>query len=128
MQVINIIVTNPTVFIDTLERELIKLEISYVKIENEIHFLNRIYRFYENKETIALKNIPLQITDCCEELIQTLEMFGSRNYKPEVFNYEEEFLPTKKEYKPPTKQLIKKNNLAVNRLNKNYNRQIKGRK
>ena len=50
MRVKNIFVNNIEYFIDVLLRELIKNEISYVKVDNEIHFDGYIYRFYEGKD------------------------------------------------------------------------------
>ena len=43
----NIIVSDVEIFEEELIKELIKNEISYVQIENEFHFLDHIYRFYD---------------------------------------------------------------------------------
>lgn len=48
MIVRNIYVSNKELFVDNLLRELIKQEISYVLIDNELHFSNYIIRFMEN--------------------------------------------------------------------------------
>lgn len=47
MQVKNYIVENYRLLLDCLEMELCKNGISYVRIDNEIHFLDRIIRFYD---------------------------------------------------------------------------------
>lgn len=47
MQVKNYIVENSFLFMDCLERELCRQGISYVKIDNEIHFQNQIIRLYD---------------------------------------------------------------------------------
>lgn len=45
-----IIVDHKDLFIEHLLRDLIKYDIGYVKIDNEIHFLDKIYRFYDMSE------------------------------------------------------------------------------
>ena len=50
------IVTDLEEFEDNLARCLIIGGISYVQIENEFHFLDKIYRFYDSK---SLKNMDL---------------------------------------------------------------------
>lgn len=50
MQVKNILVTNKEVFIELLIKELINNCISYVQIDNEFHFEDKIYRFFDKKD------------------------------------------------------------------------------
>ena len=51
MIVKNIIVSDRDFFTENLVRDLIQHQISYVQIENEFHFLNYIFRFYDmNKD------------------------------------------------------------------------------
>ena len=56
MQVKNYIVDNYQVLINCLEEELCKNGIFYVRIDNEIHFQDKIIRFYDievdKKETL----------------------------------------------------------------------------
>ena len=59
MRVKNIFVNDIELFIDKLIRELIKNEISYVQIDNEIHFGGYIYRFYEKVDICSLINLDL---------------------------------------------------------------------
>lgn len=47
MRVRNFIIENRNLFMDTLEKELCIYGISYVRINNEIHFLDQIIRFYD---------------------------------------------------------------------------------
>lgn len=47
MKVKNILINEKNEFIELLVRELIKYEIGYVHIDNEIHFDNYIFRFYD---------------------------------------------------------------------------------
>lgn len=50
MQVKNILVTNKDIFIEFLIKELINNRISYVQIDNEFHFEDKIYRFFDKKD------------------------------------------------------------------------------
>ena len=47
MKVKNILINEKNEFIELLIRELIEHEIGYVHIDNEIHFDNYIFRFYD---------------------------------------------------------------------------------
>ena len=47
MKVKNILINEKNEFIELLIRKLIKYEIGYVHIDNEIHFDNYIFRFYD---------------------------------------------------------------------------------
>lgn len=49
-RVSNILVNNLEEFKEQLIKDLISLGISYVQIDNEFHFLDRIYRFYDKVE------------------------------------------------------------------------------
>lgn len=46
----NLFVNNLEEFKEQLIKDLIKLGISYVQIDNEFHFSDRIYRFYDKEE------------------------------------------------------------------------------
>lgn len=47
MKIKRYIISDRKVFMDNLEEELCKRNISYVKIENEIHFLDYVIFFYD---------------------------------------------------------------------------------
>ena len=47
MIVKNIVVSDRDFFTENLVRDLIRHQISYVQIENEFHFLNYIFRFFD---------------------------------------------------------------------------------
>lgn len=75
MTVKNIHVVNLERFLDELIKELIIADISYVQVDNEIHFQDKIYRFYESKNKkrcfISAKEIvdlPEQQTPIKEDL------------------------------------------------------------
>ena len=100
MIVRNILVNNSEKLIDLLVRYLIKYGISYVLIDNEIHFDNYIIRFYDI-EDYATKLRKIQLT--------------MEDFKVE----REEFQPTNKyreEKNIPklNKKLIKANNRFIN--------------
>lgn len=50
MRVVNVAVSNKEYFLEILVRDLISRGVSYVQIENEFHFLDHIYRFYDVKQ------------------------------------------------------------------------------
>ena len=50
MKVKNILINEKNEFIELLIRELIEHEIGYIHIDNEIHFDNYIFRFYDIKD------------------------------------------------------------------------------
>ena len=50
MRVVNVAVSNKEYFLEILVRDLISRGVSYVQIENEFHFLDYIYRFYDVKQ------------------------------------------------------------------------------
>lgn len=50
----NYVVTDREKFCDAMARTLCKMQISYVQIDNEFHFNDKIYRFYNFGEVIEL--------------------------------------------------------------------------
>lgn len=50
----NYVVTDREKFCDAMARTLCKMQISYVQIDNEFHFNDKIYRFYSFGEVIEL--------------------------------------------------------------------------
>ena len=81
MKVKNILINEKNEFIELLIRELIKYEIGYVHIDNEIHFDNYIFRFYDiqdDKEKIRriIDEDVLKI-----EIIKVNDLEEKINYK-----------------------------------------------
>ena len=107
MRVKNIFVNDIELFIDELIRELIKNEISYVQIDNEIHFDGYIYRFYEKVDICSLINL-----DLLEEPLN-----GKRNFFISIqdLNCTDKYISKKNPYSF-NKKLIKKQNKNNNRL------------
>ena len=62
----NIIVKNYYEFEDNLIRKLTRFGIGYVKLGNEFHFLDRIYRFYDVKKdrTLILEKEEFINSEC----------------------------------------------------------------
>ena len=50
----NYVVSNKDMFCDYLARALCKMQIGYVQVDNEFHFNDRIYRFYNFDECLEL--------------------------------------------------------------------------
>lgn len=51
----NFVVTNREVFCDALARKLCQMQIPYVQVENEFHFNDKIYRFFNLSESLELE-------------------------------------------------------------------------
>ena len=119
MIVKNIAVSDRKFFTEWLVRDLIQHQISYVQIENEFHFLEYIFRFYdmnEDKEQII-------------KLSGIGNVFDEITVVPSLFEIEEKdpFLgvtvaegrgvsgfPVKQHSKPNMKKMIKRQNRMVN--------------
>lgn len=50
----NYVVTDKEKFCDAMARALCKMQVSYVQIDNEFHFNDKIYRFYNLGDAIEL--------------------------------------------------------------------------
>ena len=53
----NYVVTDREKFCDSMARALCQMQISYVQIENEFHFNDKIYRFFNFGEAIQLDDM-----------------------------------------------------------------------
>ena len=53
-RVFNYVVANKGMFCEYLARQLCKMEVNYVQIENEFHFCGRVYRFYNYDDSLDL--------------------------------------------------------------------------
>lgn len=106
-----IVVQNKEVFIDILLRELIKNNISYVQIENEIHFLDKIFRIYTFEEAKIL-----QITDNpLINLFDDIDISRKLNKDITVYNNVSDDFPDTSIKNPKyNKQLIKRQNKLTN--------------
>ena len=123
MKVKNILINEKNEFIELLIRELIKYEIGYVHIDNEIHFDNYIFRFYDiqdDKEEIrriidedVLKIEIIKVNDLEEKnKLQKLSELPDilQTFKPEEGKIKENV------YAPRlNKKLIKQYNKATNK-------------
>ena len=73
----NYVVTDREKFCDAMARTLCKMQISYVQIDNEFHFNDKIYRFYNFGEVIELTE---QVSFVCLDREKVLTLSPSRCY------------------------------------------------
>ena len=111
MQVKNIVINNIEIFMDELIRTLIKHEISYVRIDNEIHFDNYIYRFYELENSV--ESIPLiDLSFLCA--VPKEIKFIDRSSEEDIIN--RSFISHDRSFTSLNKKKIKAQNRINNRL------------
>ena len=134
----NILVHDIKSFKESLIRTLIRLDVNYVNVSNikeveddvyleeEFHFLDRIYRFYDIKDLKHMKISSVIIAGSFDDNIRTLSkdsfMFmreeadliqSLSSFEPEEVYYEEK--PKNKSIPKMNKRLIKQNNVMLNR-------------
>lgn len=125
MQIKNYIVDNIDVIIDSLERELCKQGISYVRIENEFHFNNQIIRLYDlvlHRKIIYEWLLSKEFEELNNNLEETFNLSRSfvEHYVPPLCEFD--FLKDEKTYKPRRKNNYKQESKRVNQLLKKYKR------
>ena len=107
MKIKNYIVENYQLFMGYLEEDLCKKGISYVRIDNEIHFLDQIIRFYDfelDKKVI----IESQIFKPNIKKEELMVYVPERNYIPEIkLERVSRFKDDIKCYQPRTKSVQK---------------------
>ncbi len=119
MIVKNIIVSDRDFFTENLVRDLIRYQISYVQIENEFHFFNYIFRFFDmNKDRQQIlklankRNIFDEIT-VVSSLLEIKEQdpfLGVTVTERKVVND----FPVKEYNKPNMKKMLKIQNRRTN--------------
>lgn len=116
MKVKNILVTNKEVFIELLIKELINNSISYVQIDNEFHFEDKIYRFYDANDYQNAEAANL-----------TIEVLNLMDIKDLASHNLEESLTTigKDDYQENELFTPKINKKYIKQQNRQYNSQIK---
>lgn len=105
--------------IDSLLKYLSQYNISYVRVEDEVHFLDKIYRFYDSKEN--------SLEDTLEKIYNTLnELEVSKRLRLDEglieYTIAEERIDSKypmPDYKSNKKKLIKMQNRRNNLKLKN---------
>lgn len=134
----NYVVTDREKFCDSMARALCQMQISYVQIDNEFHFNDKIYRFYNFGEVIELseqvsfvcldREKVLSLSPC--DLLFTREKDDlARMLDPlqaDVISTPEEvtFEDKRQKNKVSVKQLRKHDNKMVNqRLRNSYRQQ-----
>ena len=134
----NILVHDIKSFKESLIRTLIRLDVNYVNIqkikeseddvfvEEEFHFLDRIYRFYDIKDLKHMKISSVIIAGSFDDNIRTLSkdsfMFMREEadlihslgaFEPEDVLYEDK--PKNNSIPKMNKRLLKQNNVMLNR-------------
>lgn len=135
MIVKNIFVTDQEAFLDALLRELIREEIGYVQIENEVHFLDHIYRFLpvKNSQTMIVRGqepterqrvfSSIDVVFCRnrESLDRLISAMDGSSYTATADTFPS-LGRENRESKQLRKQLIKSQNRAVNQRLKQIKR------
>ena len=70
----NFVVKDVDLFIDVFERVLCREQISYVHVDNEIHCMDKIFRFYDLKQYQELYDL-VHFTGVEESLIKLVDPF-----------------------------------------------------
>lgn len=134
----NILVHDIKSFKESLIRTLIKLDVNYVNVSNikeveddvyleeEFHFLDRIYRFYDIRDLKHMKISSVIIAGSFDDNIRTLSkdsfMFMREeadlihslgSFEPEDVLYEDK--PKNNSIPKMNKRLLKQNNVMLNR-------------
>lgn len=134
----NILVHDIKSFKESLIRTLIRLDVNYVNLQNikeseddvfveeEFHFLDRIYRFYDIKDLKHMKISNVIMAGSFDDNIRTLSrdsfMFmreeadliqSLSSFEPEDVLYEEK--PKNNSIPKMNKRLLKQNNVMLNR-------------
>lgn len=120
MKIRNYLVENYQLLMDFIEEELCKNGVSYVRIDNEIHFLDQIIRFFDfevDKEIIVVWGFS-KITFLEENTskLANLSFDDSRDFAP-AYIFEE-----KKNYQQRNKTSYKRESNLVKQKLKKYSR------
>ena len=119
MIVKNIVVSDRDFFTENLVRDLIRHQISYVQIENEFHFLNYIFRFFDmhkdRQQIMSLadnRNIfdEIAVVPSLLEIKEQDSFLGVTMAEGRVVND----FPVKERNKPNMKKMIKIQNRRIN--------------
>lgn len=127
MQVKNMIITtDKDLFMELLEKELINNCISYVRIDNEFHFEDKIYRFYSPKDyqDVVAKNLAAEVIN----FMDITDLHG-HDITENIFIEEKPNVEGFKTTQNPTlnKQYIKEQNRLSNRQLRNNQRNYRKR-
>lgn len=116
MRVSNIFVSEKELFLDLLVRDLIKNGISYVQIENEFHFLDRIYRFFDVNDLTTIDKAK-ELAQAVSCLCFSIDDFFQKKscFKDSIIEIRTKYeLPPETSCKTYHKQQIKAYNRRVN--------------
>ncbi len=119
MIVKNIVVSDRDFFTENLVRDLIRHQISYFQIENEFHFLNYIFRFFDmNKDRQQIMRLAdnrnifdeIAVVPSLLEIKEQDSFLGVTVAEGRVVND----FPVKERNKPNMKKMIKIQNRRIN--------------
>lgn len=128
MRVVNVAVGNREYFLDILAGELISNGISYVQIENEFHFLNHIYRFYDINQDLDKIITLLENRKITDSVSSIFEFFDSKEKNADsslgVMAIDDKYKLAKDEVKDHPKNLLKIN---IKKMIKHQNKMVNQR-
>lgn len=110
MKVINILISDRGIFIEELIKELIDNNISYVQVDNEVHFLDKIYRFYEREDMLKNKQLFDNLIDVIDS--NTYGKMINVDFSKAITT---DFQKLKHNYNYETKKTIKNQNRLIKR-------------
>ena len=129
MIVKNYIVENYREFIGELEKELCQKGISYVRIDNEIHFLDKIFRFFDfdiNRHVIYIWFSMIEEKKRQNGLIHLEKYLVDSNMIEDGYNFYDQYLHKEQshyqfnKYQSRNKKIQKSESNNVNQKLKKY--------
>lgn len=132
----NYVVTDREKFCDAMARALCQMQVSYVQIDNEFHFNDKIYRFYnfgevielseqvsfvclDREKVLSLSPCDLLFTKEASDLNRLLDPMQDMIVAPEDVRFEDE----KPKQKVNVRQLRKHDSKMINQRIRNSHKQ-----
>lgn len=129
MKILNKLVSNKEVFMDELEKELCKMGISYVKVDNEIHFSETILRLYTYEELIDGFRLILiekseqkrkEHIELMSSILDIGRMYDINRHLDIYCHVEQDIIKHQEKYQKRTKNDYKKESQIANQKLKRY--------
>lgn len=129
MKVLNKLVSDKETYIDCLEKELCKMGISYVKVDNEIHFSETILRLYTYEELIDGFRLMLiekseqkrkEHIELMSSILDIGRMYDINRHLDIYCHVEQDIIKHQKKYQKRTKNDYKKESQIANQKLKRY--------
>lgn len=120
MKIKNYIVEDRELFFEYIEKELCKNGISYVRIDNEIHFQNQIIRLYDIEDDLE-KIIRFAIGKLDLEKRETIRLINVlKNQRNILLENPETYYESERKYQRMNKNIQKQQSNRVNQKLKTY--------